>query len=115
MSKTYVEIYKLCKKYTKEEKPHMLTYYGGGHGVTNEEQQFITVNSNDPKTAVYPIQFKLEYIAASTDCVVGCFFDCCRVPVLTQSAALAAPILGKKQSDKLAAEFAKEKPKKEGT
>ena len=49
MSKTWMEIYKLCQKYTKEKKPHMLTYYGGGHGVTDEERQIITVNSSDPK------------------------------------------------------------------
>ena len=37
MSKTWMEIYKLCKKYTAEKKPHMLSFYGGGHGVTFEE------------------------------------------------------------------------------
>ena len=37
MSKTFMAILKLCKKYTSEKKPHMLSYYGGGHGVTNEE------------------------------------------------------------------------------
>ena len=55
MSKTFMDILKLCRKYTKENKSYMLMYYGGGHGVTNEEQQLITVNSNEPKSAVYPI------------------------------------------------------------
>ena len=82
MSKTFMAILKLCKKYTSEKKPHMLSYYGGGHGVTNEEQQIITVNSSDPKTALFPIQFKLEYIGKQTDCKVSAFYDCCRVPIM---------------------------------
>ena len=33
---TFMEIFKLCKQLTKEKKPHMLTFYGIGHGATNE-------------------------------------------------------------------------------
>ena len=50
------------------------------------------LNSNDPKSALYKIQFKLEYIEKNTDCRVGAFFDCCRVPIMVQSAALAAVV-----------------------
>ena len=39
---------------------------------------------------MYNIQFKLEYIAKKTDCLVSAYYDCCRVPIMNQSAALAA-------------------------
>ena len=31
---TYKEILKLCRKLTAEGKPHILTFYGSGYGVT---------------------------------------------------------------------------------
>ena len=37
MNQTYKEILELCDDLTKRKIPHMLTFYGGGHGVTNLE------------------------------------------------------------------------------
>ena len=46
----------LLMKARKTGTPAMLTFYGGGHGVTNEEVQILTLNSSEPKDAVVTIQ-----------------------------------------------------------
>ena len=46
----------ILMKARKAGTPALLTFYGGGHGVTNEELQILTLNSSEPKNAVVPIQ-----------------------------------------------------------
>ena len=49
------EILKKCMQMTKNKTPHMLTFYFGGHGVNDKEQQIMVLNTNVPEKAIYQI------------------------------------------------------------
>ena len=72
-----------------------MMFYFRGHGVTDKKYQIMVLNSSIPKDAIYEIQKKLEFISSKTECKVGAFFNCCRVPIVTQSQELAK-LLGHK-------------------
>ena len=67
----------------------MLMFYGGGHGATHLEKQFIMLNSDIADKALIDIQFRLELLADQTTCQISAFFDCCRVELMDQSRYIA--------------------------
>ena len=81
---THKEILKLSAKLNHvEKKPHVIFVYAGGHGATENEQQYFLLNSNDPKQATFQLEFKLRTMVADVLSMARIFavYDCSRVPL----------------------------------
>ena len=59
----------------------MLFVYIGGHGATLDERQMYLLNSSDPKSAFFAIEYKLRYLTNDPGSLIHIIavFDCCRV------------------------------------
>ena len=81
LKKNYMTILKLSKQLSLQNKRHLVFVYVGGHGATDNEKQIFLLNSDEPKSAQFHIEFKLRYIANDPTSKVNIFavFDCCRV------------------------------------
>ena len=81
MKKTFNKILKITRRLSVEGKPHLLIVYIGGHGATLDEKQMYLLNSSDPKSAIFAIEYKLRYLTNDPSSLIhiGAVFDCCRV------------------------------------
>ena len=53
LNKRYMEIKRLCESLTKDDKQIILWFYGGGHGTIHNEKQFLMLNEDSPKDALF--------------------------------------------------------------
>ena len=83
MQKTYREIFMQSKKWTVAGQKHLIMFYCGGHGATQNEKQVFLFNSSKPGDAKFNLELKLRYMVNDPTSLARIFgmFDCCRVPL----------------------------------
>ena len=68
LKNVYKKILKLTRGLShKEQQPHTLIVYAGGHGASNREQQLYLLNSDDPGSAMLQLEYKLRYLVKDED------------------------------------------------
>ena len=82
VKETYEKLMKIQKE---KQKPIIIFVYFGGHGATENEKQLFLLNNSDPKKVMFPLEFKMRYLANApySTARVCCVFDCCRVPLIS--------------------------------
>ena len=60
LKKTHLKIMHQSKKLDVNGTPHVIMVYCGGHGAQREERQLYLVNSDDPKSVVFQLEYKLR-------------------------------------------------------
>ena len=80
LKSTYLKIINKSRDWTRDGIPHVLFCYVGGHGATKEEKQLFLLNTEDPKKAIWQIEFKLRYLALDMSSLARVFgvYNCCR-------------------------------------
>ena len=83
MKKTYMQILKKSRALTAADTPHLIMFYCGGHGATQNEKQVFLLNSDKPADALFQLEFKLRYLVQdpTTKARIFGMYDCCRVPL----------------------------------
>ena len=78
-----MKIMKMTRRLSDEGIPHLIFVYVGGHGATSNEKQIYLLNSDDPKKAVFQLEYKLRYLYKEPGSKTRVFaiYDCCRVPL----------------------------------
>ena len=83
MKKTCNELLNKSRALTLQKRKHLIMFYCGGHGATQNEKQVFLFNSSKPSEAKFNLEFRLRYIVNDPTSLARIFgmFDCCRVPL----------------------------------
>ena len=96
LNATYIEIRKKSRALTGANQAHVILVYCGGHGATLDEKQIYLVNTDQPKLAMFQMQYKLRYLVHDIESKgrVFAMFDCCRI-MLDKMPGLHEATIGK--------------------